>query len=57
MIALDIANGYQFDCSGMEMIYMSPSPYHDAFNEVINIRRFDLAKHPTAVLSLLEKNG
>jgi hypothetical protein len=57
VIVLDIAHGYQFDRSGMEMIYMSPSPYHDAFDEVINIRRFDLAKHHTAVLSLLEKNG
>jgi hypothetical protein len=57
VIASDIANGYQFDRSGMEMIYTSPSPYHDAFNKVINIQRFDLAKHPTAVLSLLEKNG
>ena len=57
MIASEIANGYQVDRSCMEMIYMSPSPYHDAFDKVIDIRRFDFAKHPTAGLSLLEKNG
>jgi hypothetical protein len=34
-----------------------PSPHHDAFDKVIDIRRFDIAKYPTAGLSLLEKNG
>ncbi len=57
VIASEIASGYQVDWSCMEMIYMSPSPYHDAFDKVIDIRCFDLAKHPTAGLSLLEKNG
>ena len=36
---------------------MSPSPYHVAFNKVIDVQRFDFAQHPTAGLSLLEKNG
>ena len=39
------------------MIYMSPSPYHDAFDKVIDIQHFDFAMHPTAGLSLLEKDG
>jgi hypothetical protein len=57
VIAPEIANEFHVDHSCMEMIYMSPSPYYDAFDEVIDIRRFDLGKHPTACLSLLEKNG
>ena len=57
VIASEIASGYHVDQSCMEMIYMSPSLYHDAFDEVIDIQRFDCAKYPTAGLSLLEKNG
>jgi hypothetical protein len=36
---------------------MSPSPYHDAFDEVLDIRKCDFSKHLTAGLSLLEHNG
>jgi hypothetical protein len=45
------------DRSSIDMIYMSPTPYYDPFDEVIDLRRFDLATHSTAGLSLLEKNG
>ena len=57
VIALEIANEFNVNRSCMEMIYMSPSPYYDAFDEVIDLRHFDLAKHHTAGLSLLEKSG
>ncbi len=56
MVALEIANEFQVDCSSMDMIYMSPTPYYDTFDEVIDLQRFDLAKHSTVGLSLLEKN-
>ncbi len=57
MIALDIAGTYNVDGSCMAMIYMPPSPYHDAFDEVMDIRRCDFTKYPTASIFLLEKNG
>jgi len=41
----------------MDMVYMSPSPYHDAFDEVMDIRKWDFSKHPTAGMSLIEQNG
>ena len=36
---------------------MSPSPYHDAFDEVMDIRKCDFSKHPTTDMSLIEQNG
>jgi hypothetical protein len=36
----------------MATIYMSPDPYFEAFEEVINLRKFDLSKHRTASLCL-----
>jgi hypothetical protein len=34
----------------MAIIYMSQSPYHEAFQQVMDIRKFDLATHSTAGL-------
>jgi hypothetical protein len=41
----------------LAMIYMSPTPYYDAFEEVLDIRWFDLSKHYTAGLCLAHVNG
>jgi hypothetical protein len=38
----------------MATIYMSPDPYFEAFEEVINLRKFDLSKHRTAGLCLAQ---
>ncbi len=52
-----LAAEYNVDRTCMDMIYMSPSPYHDAFDEMLDIRKCDLSKHPTAGMSLLQQNG
>ncbi len=36
----------------MATIYMSPDPYYEAFEEVIDLHKFDLHKHRTAGLCL-----
>jgi hypothetical protein len=41
----------------MALVYMSPDPYHDAFKEILDIRRFDFARHCTAGLCLTQVNG
>jgi hypothetical protein len=41
----------------MATIYMSPDPYFEAFEEVINLRKFDLRKHCTAGLCLAHSDG
>ena len=39
------------------MIYLSPDPYYDAFEQPLDLRKFDIATHATAGLSLLESDG
>jgi hypothetical protein len=41
----------------MDMIYMSPDPYGCTFEEPLDLRKFDLSKHPTAGLRLNAKDG
>ena len=38
-------------------IYLSPDPYHESFEEEVDIQRFDLTKHRTAGLSLAHHDG
>ena len=57
ILASALARAYNVDSSCMDMVYMSPSPYHNAFDEVMDIRKWDFSKHPTAGMSLIEQNG
>jgi hypothetical protein len=41
----------------MALVYMSPDPYHEAFEEVLDIRHFDFNRHRTAGLCLAQVNG
>ncbi len=51
MTAADISR------SNIAMIYMSPDPFFETFEQPINLRGFNLNNHPTAGLSLYERNG
>jgi hypothetical protein len=41
----------------MALVYMSPDSYHEAFEEVLDLRRFNLTRHRTAGLCLAHVNG
>ena len=41
----------------MAMIYMSPDPYFEAFEEKLNVQHVNLKKHHTAGLELYESLG
>jgi hypothetical protein len=41
----------------MAMVYMSPDPFFDAFEEDLDLRKWSFDKHCTAGLSLLLHNG
>jgi hypothetical protein len=51
VILSEITGAYNVDSSCMAMVYMSPSPYHDAFNEVMDIQKCDFSKYPTTGMS------
>jgi hypothetical protein len=41
----------------MAMIYMSPDPYFEAFEQPLDLCQFDLETYPTAGLSLYKHDG
>jgi hypothetical protein len=41
----------------MSMIYMSPNPYFDSFVQPLDLRKYDLTKHPTGGLNIYKANG
>jgi hypothetical protein len=48
---------YDIGRHNMAMIYMSPDPYFDAFEQPLDLRHFDYATHPTAGMSLYVNTG
>ena len=48
---------FKIGVQDMSMIYMSPDPYHEAFEQTVDLWKFDLLKHKTAGLSLYKRNG
>ncbi len=50
-------NDFHIGVQDMMMAYMSPDPYHDAFEQSVDLRKFDLTKHATSGLSLYEQDG
>jgi hypothetical protein len=41
----------------MEMVYLSPSPYNNAFEEVLDLRRYNPTISPTAGIVCEEKSS
>ncbi len=41
----------------MAMVYMSPDPYHEAFEQTLDLQKFNISHYPTAGLSLFESDG
>jgi hypothetical protein len=56
-IAADIVTEFMITKSDISMIYLSPDPYHESFEEEVDLRRFDLNKHRTARLCLAHHDG
>jgi hypothetical protein len=55
--AVDFMTEYDIGRNNIAMVYISPDPYFDVFEQPLDIRNFDLNKHATAGLSLYEKSG
>ncbi len=54
---IDVMMEYNIGRNNMAMVYMSPNPYFDVFEQPLNLQKFDYTKHPTVGLSLYEKSG
>ena len=55
--ASDIVTEFDIGHRDIASIYLSPDPYHESFEEEVDIRRFDLTKHRTAGLCLAHYDG
>jgi len=55
-VASAIAEEYHIGRDAMDMIYMSPDPYHASFDKLLDLRQFDHTRHPTAGLSFFEQD-
>jgi len=56
-LAAELVNEFKIGVQDMMMIYMSPDPYHEAFEQTIDLRKVDLSKHTTCGLSLYARDG
>jgi hypothetical protein len=48
---------YLIGVDDMAMVYISPDPFRSAFEEELDLRKFDLSHHRTAGLCFFEKDG
>ena len=56
-LAAKLVDDFQIGVQDMMMVYMSPDPYHDAFEQTVDLWKFDLTKHATGGLSMYEREG
>jgi len=54
-LAAELVDDFTIGVQDMMMVYMSPDPYHDAFEQTVDLRKFDLTKHATGGLSMYER--
>ena len=55
-IAADVVAEYLIGADNMAMVYVSPDPYGTAFEEELDLRKFNLSSHRTAGLCFFEKD-
>jgi hypothetical protein len=56
-LAAELVEEFNIGVQDMIMIYMSPDPYHEAFKQTVDLRKYDLSKHPTGGMRLYERDG
>ncbi len=52
----DIVSEYLIGKRDMATVYMSPNPYFKAFDKMVDVRKFDLKKHCTSGLCLVQRD-
>ena len=56
-MASELVEEFHIGAQDMATLYMSPDPYHEAFEQTVNLRKFDLSKHPTGGMILYARDG
>jgi hypothetical protein len=55
-IAAEVVREYSIGKEDMAMIYISPDPFYGAFEEELDLRKFDLSQHSTAGMNFFAKD-
>jgi hypothetical protein len=56
-LAAELVEKFKIGVQDMVMVYMSPDPYHESFKQTVDLRKFNLSKHPTGGLQLYVHDG
>ena len=48
---------YNISAKDMSMVFLSPEPFNDSFEEHLDLHTFDITKHPTTGLSFVQRNN
>jgi hypothetical protein len=56
-MALDIVLEFLIDKSNMATVFMSPSPYFELFEGILDLRKFNITKHRNPGQCLAHQNG
>ena len=56
-LAAELVEDFKIGVQDTRMVYMSPDPYHKAFEQTIDLQKFDLYKHDTGGLNSYEREG
>jgi hypothetical protein len=56
-LAAELVKDFLIGVQDMMMVYMSADPYHDAFEQTMDLRKFDLTEHATGGLSLYVRDS
>ncbi len=52
-----VLNSYDIFSDDVAMVYLSQDPYHDSFEETLDVCKLDLDRTPTAGMRFLTKDG
>jgi hypothetical protein len=56
-MAVEVVQEFSIGHDDMAMVYLSPNPFYGAFEEELDLQKFDLSCHRTAGLNFLEQDS
>jgi hypothetical protein len=56
-LAAELVEEFKIGVQDMVMVYISSDPYHKLFEQTVDLRKFNLSKHPMGGLRLYVRDG